>query len=406
MVNATATGLVLPRGDAPSEGRYQARSGASVFGLSAEVRGRPWVDATSADDTSLSMKGVWLGAGVGTALTGGTARFLLTGHVGYDVWLTPRLGLGPTASIVYVAQPDNSVRPEDAVIALLGVRLTLDPAPVPVGTPGLTPVPPPADRDGDDLEDARDRCPAEPEDRDGVEDQDGCPEDDDSDGVPDVADACRSVPEDRDGFQDEDGCPEADNDYDGVADKADRCPNEPEDRDGFEDEDGCPEPDNDQDGVSDAADRCPNEAETKNGRADGDGCPDEESVRVSGDEIVFDPSLSFVPDYAPVRQSSWGALEQLAKLLQRQPQYAQVTIEAYADGSGNAEQDRQLSEARAASVRQRLSQYGVEPERLVVVGKGWPQGTLAPHGVRSDVTIHITRHGAPGAASSPAEGAR
>ena len=49
-------------------------------------------------------------------------------------------------------------------------------------------------------------------------------------------------PEDKDGFQDEDGCPDPDNDGDGILDPVDQCPMEPEDFDKCQDEDGCPEP--------------------------------------------------------------------------------------------------------------------------------------------------------------------
>ncbi len=80
------------------------------------------------------------------------------------------------------------------------------------------------------------------------------PVDTDGDGIPDVSDLCPTVPEDKDGFQDEDGCPDLDNDQDGIPDTLDKCPNEPEDKDGFEDEDGCPDLDNDQDGIPDAED--------------------------------------------------------------------------------------------------------------------------------------------------------
>src|SRR5207244_1129340 len=60
----------------------------------------------------------------------------------------------------------------------------------------------------------------------------------DGDGIPDAVDQCPDEPEDKDGFQDEDGCPDPDNDRDGIPDKDDQCPNEPEDKDGFQDADG------------------------------------------------------------------------------------------------------------------------------------------------------------------------
>lgn len=58
----------------------------------------------------------------------------------------------------------------------------------------------------------------------------------------DGSDLCLDDPDDLDGFQDGDGCPDADNDGDGILDAADACPNEPEDFDHFQDSDGCPEP--------------------------------------------------------------------------------------------------------------------------------------------------------------------
>src|SRR4051812_29312099 len=65
--------------------------------------------------------------------------------------------------------------------------------------------------------------------------------DSDGDGVPDESDRCPTEPEDRDGFQDADGCPDLDNDGDGIADVCDKCPREPELYDGYQDDDGCPD---------------------------------------------------------------------------------------------------------------------------------------------------------------------
>ncbi len=62
------------------------------------------------------------------------------------------------------------------------------------------------------------------------------PLDTDGDGIPDAIDKCPYQPEDKDGFQDEDGCPDPDNDQDGIPDASDLCPNEP----GPPEERGCP----------------------------------------------------------------------------------------------------------------------------------------------------------------------
>ncbi len=98
------------------------------------------------------------------------------------------------------------------------------------------------DTDRDGIPDFRDACPSQPEDLDGFEDDDGCPDfDDDADGIPDHIDLAPLTSEDYDGFEDDDGVPDLDNDGDGITDERDMCPDEREDLDGFEDEDGCPD---------------------------------------------------------------------------------------------------------------------------------------------------------------------
>lgn len=94
---------------------------------------------------------------------------------------------------------------------LVGVYKTFPPKPAKPAPPKSDPEPQPtsSDHDGDSVADADDRCPNEPE--------------------------------DVDGFEDTDGCPEADNDQDRIADADDRCPTEPETVNSFQDEDGCPD---------------------------------------------------------------------------------------------------------------------------------------------------------------------
>ncbi|PTL78692.1 OmpA family protein [Vitiosangium sp. GDMCC 1.1324] len=211
------------------------------------------------------------------------------------------------------------------------------------------------DSDGDGILDKDDPCPDRPEDRDGFEDADGCPEpdndkdgvldgndkcpltpgplsnqgcpeeapgDSDGDGIPDNVDKCRDQPEDKDGFEDSDGCPDPDNDQDGLIDTADKCPNaagpiqnmgcprtdkdgdgvedsldkcpdEPEDKDGFQDEDGCPDLDNDADGIPDGLDRCP----LKAGPLENAGCPDDDK---DGDGVVDRQDLC--PDQPGIKE--------------------------------------------------------------------------------------------------------
>ena len=150
------------------------------------------------------------------------------------------------------------------------------------------------DMDRDGVKDDNDLCPTEPEDIDGFEDADGCPDpDNDQDGILDLVDKCPNQAENVNGYMDTDGCPEPDADKDGVIDSADKCPGEREDLDGYEDADGCPDLDNDGDAVPDVSDKCPNEPETINGYMDEDGCPDQ-TPRI--EELQVDTDKDGVPN--------------------------------------------------------------------------------------------------------------
>ncbi len=228
------------------------------------------------------------------------------------------------------------------------------------------------DTDGDGIPDAQDLCPNEPEDKDGFDDEDGCPDpDNDQDGIPDKLDKCPNEPEDKDGFQDEDGCPEIDNDGDGIPDAQDKCPNDPEDKDGFQDDDGCPDLDNDGDGIPDAMDKCPNEPETFNGVDDTDGCPDSGGqVTIAGGKIELPENINFDTGSDKISGRSEALMERIAEKIKSNPQVKRIRIEGHTDDVGGAKKNQELSQARAESVRNYLIKKGVEPERLQAVGYG------------------------------------
>ncbi len=225
------------------------------------------------------------------------------------------------------------------------------------------------DADGDGVSDGDDRCEDVPEDLDGFEDADGCPDtDDDADGVLDTADTCRTEKEDADGFEDADGCPDTDDDKDGVADTADKCPRDAEDEDGFEDEDGCAELDNDQDGVPDGKDKAPNEPETMNGYQDGDGAPDEVPAAVAKFSGRIE-GITFDTGKATIAKSSFATLEEAAKVLTEFPD-VRLEVQGHTDDQGVDEANLKLSQARAEAVVAWLVQHGVAADRLVAKGYG------------------------------------
>jgi outer membrane protein OmpA-like peptidoglycan-associated protein len=259
----------------------------------------------------------------------------------------------------------------------------------------------PSDRDRDGVKDADDPCPDDPEDLDGFEDDDGCPDlDNDGDGIADLDDGCADLAEDFDGYDDEDGCPDKDNDQDGIPDSADRCPNEPEDFDGdldndgcpdlvkdsdsdgvpddvdrcplqaedvdgFQDDDGCPDLDNDLDGIPDEVDNCPNSPETFNGYEDEDGCPDEKPI----EEKFVLKGVNFESGSAALTPDSYTLLDDVVRSLQAYPE-VRVEIRGHTDSQGPAGFNLELSQKRAESVKQYLVNSGIDPARIATVGVG------------------------------------
>jgi OmpA-OmpF porin, OOP family len=283
------------------------------------------------------------------------------------------------------------------------------------------------DRDGDGILDTTDQCPDEPEDRDTFEDENGCPDPDndadtvldvsdrcplepgdpknegcpvvdrDQDGIADDVDRCPDIPEDLDGNEDTDGCPEEeskDSDGDGILDATDKCPLEPEDRDQYQDEDGCPEPDNDLDTVLDMVDSCPIQPGpvANNGcpvvDRDGDGitddvdqCPDVPGMAPTGcpkkvlvvktaTKIEIKQQINFETNKAVIKGAmSFEIIDQVAAVMKSNPEI-KIVIEGHTDSVGDAAKNLNLSDGRANAVRMALIDRGVESTRVEAIGYG------------------------------------
>ncbi len=317
----------------------------------------------SSNDKAFDADGLWITGGLGGGLTGDAVRPMIRAAIGYDV-STSDFAAGPFVGYFHMIEPDaGSLRPEDARIAIAGLHGSILPASRRSTSD--------ADTDDDGIPDASDRCVERAEDKDGFQDEDGCPDaDNDGDGIPDAKDACRQTKEDKDGFQDEDGCPDLDNDGDSVPDASDPCPDQAEDKDGFLDDDGCPDLDNDSDGILDAADACALEAETVNGIRDEDGCPDTEDLHVNGDHIVLDERVEFATQSAEISKQSWDLLSGVAEFISSHPEYARIHVSGHADDTGTETFNQRLSQARAESVKSFLGKMGVASERLEVSAFG------------------------------------
>jgi OOP family OmpA-OmpF porin len=192
----------------------------------------------------------------------------------------------------------------------------------------------------------------------------------DGDGIKDDVDQCPDDPEDQDGFEDVDGCPDPDNDRDGILDVEDDCPLVPEDKDNFEDKNGCPDLDNDNDRILDVDDSCPLDPETYNGFEDEDGCPDQGKVQIKGSEIVIMEKVYFETDSAEIKPESYGILDAVAATVIGNPQIVKVQVQGHADERASNEYNIQLTHERAASVVKYLVDKGVDSARLSSAGYG------------------------------------
>jgi outer membrane protein OmpA-like peptidoglycan-associated protein len=196
-------------GPAPADRSLRDPGLGGLGTLSVALRVRPLAHS---DEISRA-RGLWAEVAGGPGLTGKLVRATVEAGVGWSFRAGPRLTLGPAVRYLQVIQPADPLEARDARIALIGLEaIFFDPRPAPAPVLIAPPTPPPLpllDSDGDGILDRDDRCPQQPE--------------------------------DRDGFEDADGCPDPDNDHDGILDSVDRCPNQPEVVNGIDDQDGCPD---------------------------------------------------------------------------------------------------------------------------------------------------------------------
>jgi outer membrane protein OmpA-like peptidoglycan-associated protein len=203
--------------------------------------------------------------------------------------------------------------------------------------------------------------------------------DKDGDGIPDDRDRCPNEPEDKDGWQDDDGCPDPDNDGDGVPDVRDACPNDPEDKDGFQDEDGCPDVDNDGDGIPDNQDKCPYAA----GPTETDGCPTTAQIKKgepapAPKPIGELPVIRFAHNSADLDGAGMQAVGKLVDFLGYHREIKRVRLEGHT--SPDEKNGDVLSFERAQQVLRALAQRGVDPGRVQPTG----YGSRRPAGKRAE----------------------
>lgn len=182
----------------------------------------------------------------------------------------------------------------------------------------------------------------------------------DHDGIPDDVDKCPDEPEDMDGFEDQDGCPDLDNDKDGIPDTEDVCPNEP----GSRELDGCP--DRDKDGVPDREDKCPDQP----GPAENDGCPMESAplVVLDASGIRLKGNVLFETGKNVIQKQSYPVLDEVYAVLSKHPEVGAVRVEGHTDNRGAHDYNLDLSNRRSKAVMEYLVTKGLPKERLSAKG--------------------------------------
>ncbi len=222
----------------------------------------------------------------------------------------------------------------------------------------------PMDSDGDGVLDGLDQCADTP--RGAKVDARGCPMDSDGDGVLDGLDQCADTP--KGATVDAKGCP-TDSDGDGVFDGLDQCADTP--RGATVDARGCPM-DSDGDGIFDGLDKCPGTAAGL--KVDKDGCPIEvveRETELLDTGMIRLQNVNFETGKADLLPESYPTLDVVGQVLTKWPEL-KMEVGGHTDSRGSAALNQTLSEARAQSVLDYLTQKfpDLKSDQFTVKGYG------------------------------------
>ena len=176
--------------------------------------------------------------------------------------------------------------------------------------------------------------------------------DPDRDGIADAQDKCPVEPEDKDGFQDDDGCPDPDNDQDGVADAQDKCPDQPETKNGFQDDDGCP-------------DELPPTVKKFTGVIAGINFKVNDAALLPASNAVLNKAVAVLQEYKDLKLEIQGHTDD-------QPLKA----------GGKFADNMALSQARADTVKAYFVSKGIDESRVIAKGYGDTKPAVDPAGLK------------------------
>lgn len=98
--------------------------------------------------------------------------------------------------------------------------------------------------------------------------------------------------------------------------------------------------------------------------------PKQSNVVVTQKQIIIRKQIHFETDSAVIKGDSMSLIEEIADVINRNPDIKKVEVQGHTDNTGTAEHNQELSDRRAASVKDALVSNGIDTGRLEAKGYG------------------------------------
>ncbi len=96
----------------------------------------------------------------------------------------------------------------------------------------------------------------------------------------------------------------------------------------------------------------------------------EMKAKVVGKKIEITEKVMFDTNKATIKEESHGLLNDVAQVMEENPNIQKVRIEGHTDSDGSTKHNKKLSQNRADSVMAFLVDAGIEKDRMEAVGYG------------------------------------
>jgi OOP family OmpA-OmpF porin len=93
-------------------------------------------------------------------------------------------------------------------------------------------------------------------------------------------------------------------------------------------------------------------------------------VEVRDNKIEIHEKIQFDFDKATIKPASFDLMNEIAKVIAKNPQIKRLRIEGHASSEGNPGHNRTLSDQRAQAVMKYLDDHGIAAKELVAAGYG------------------------------------